>query len=145
MKIILAVLTSLLLLGGCQSPAPSAAAGEDTLYNALGERSGIADIVEDMLYRIVEDPRLADDFRGIDVARFHRQLTDQLCHLSGGPCTYTGRSMEEAHAGMNVTEAQFNAVADHLVLAMETHSVPTGAQNRLLARLVPLHDRIVGH
>lgn len=143
MKIILAALTSLLLLSGCQSMASPDQ--DDALYQSLGERAGISAIVENMLYQIVDDPRLTEDFKGIDVARFHRQLTDQICHLSGGPCSYTGRSMEETHAGMGVTETQFNAVADHLVTAMEANDVPTGAQNRLLARLVPLHDQIVGH
>lgn len=127
------------LLTGC---AIKTTDRQDTLYQDLGERSGIADVVEDLLYRIVDDPRIAFQFRGMDVGQFHQNLTDQICELSGGPCSYTGRSMVDAHTGMNITESQFNALAEHLILAMEKQGVSTGAQNRLLKRLVPLHPEI---
>ncbi|WP_339803537.1 group 1 truncated hemoglobin [uncultured Marinobacter sp.] len=127
------------VLSGCAATGNDR---QDTLYQDLGERSGIADIVEDLLYRIVDDPRIAFQFRGMDVGQFHQNLTDQLCELSGGPCSYTGRSMVEVHTGMNVTESQFNALAEHLILAMEKQGVSTGAQNRLLKKLIPLHPEI---
>lgn len=126
-------------LAGCQS-AP--VQPEASLYQQLGERSGIARIVEDLLYLIVEDERINQQFKGLDVTRFHRNLTDQLCQLSGGPCTYSGRGMREAHADMAITDTQFNALAENLILAMEENDVGTGAQNRLLKRLIPLYPDI---
>ncbi|XOZ32909.1 group I truncated hemoglobin [Halomonadaceae bacterium KBTZ08] len=114
-----------------------------TLYNALGKRAGIETLVTGLLERIAKDRRLAPQFRGIDVRRFHHNLTDQLCELSGGPCTYEGKTMRSAHAGMAITETEFNALAEQLILIMEKQGIPTWAQNRLLARLVPLHDHIV--
>ena len=133
-----------LSLAGCPSipgstdPVPS----EPSLYQQLGERKGIAEVVEDLLYLIVEDERINHQFKGMDVARFHRNLTDQLCQLSGGPCTYTGREMRELHADMGITDTQFNALAENLILAMEENGIPTGAQNRLLKRLIPLYPEI---
>jgi hemoglobin len=138
--IALITMTTLLILSGCQSVGQSPQ--PDSLYEQLGERSGIANIVEDMLYLIVEDDRINEQFRGIDVSQFHTNLTDQLCELSGGPCTYSGREMREGHADMNVTDTQFNAVAENLILAMEENGVPTGAQNRLIKKLVPLYPEI---
>ena len=136
---VVTVLVGLLAVGGCQNTPRDNA----TLYEALGERDGIEAIVETMLYRIVEDERLADPFRGIDVADFHQQFSDQICEISNGPCTYSGRSMKQAHEGMDISETQFNAVVEHLVRAMERKGVATPAQNRLLARLVPMHGDIV--
>jgi len=37
-------------------------------------------------------------------------LVDQICQATGGPCTYTGRSMPDALKGMHITEADFNAL-----------------------------------
>ena len=128
-----------LLLGGCQSLTTEP---ENSLYQQLGEREGIANVVEDLLYLIVEDERINQQFKGMDVAQFHRNLTDQLCELSGGPCAYTGREMRELHSDMAITDTQFNALAENLILAMEKNDIPTGAQNRLIKQLVPLYPDI---
>ncbi|WP_225741685.1 group 1 truncated hemoglobin [Halospina sp. K52047b] len=137
-QMLLAVLLSVFALMPAHAQEQS---GE--LYQALGERSGIETIVKELLGRIADDERIAFQFKGIDVRRFHRNLSDQLCQLSGGPCTYSGDDMRSVHAGMGVTDTQFNALAEQLVRAMEEEEVPTWAQNRLLERLVPLHEDIV--
>lgn len=128
-----------LVLGGCQSLNNKP---DDSLYQQLGEREGIANVVEDLLYLIVDDERINRQFKGMDVAHFHHQLTDQLCELSGGPCTYTGREMRELHSDMAITNTQFNALAENLILAMEQNDIPTGAQNRLIKQLLPLYPNI---
>ncbi|MEQ5835961.1 group 1 truncated hemoglobin [Marinobacter sp. NFXS9] len=130
----------LTVLAGCQSAPP---ASQDTLYNDLGERHGIARFVKDMLYIVVEDDRIAETFKGVDIASLHRNLTDQICHLANGPCAYNGRSMTEAHAGLGIDETDFNALVEDLILAMEQNQVPVSAQNRLLNRLARLHDQVV--
>jgi hemoglobin len=134
-----ALLTGSLTLAGCQALSPEP---EQTLYQQLGERKGIALIVEDLLYLIVDDDRINQKFKGTDVAQFHRNLTDQLCALSDGPCTYTGTEMRKLHKDMAITDTQFNALVEDLILAMEQNDIPTGAQNRLLKRLAPLYPDI---
>lgn len=128
-----------LFLGGCQILNNKS---DDSLYLQLGEREGIASVVEDLLYLIVDDERINQQFKGMDVAQFHHNLTDQLCELSGGPCTYTGREMRELHSDMAITNTQFNALAENLILAMEKNDIPTGAQNRLIKQLLPLYPDI---
>ena len=128
-----------LVLGGCQSLNNKP---DDSLYQQLGEREGIANVVEDLLYLIVDDDRINQQFKGMDVDQFHHNLTDQLCELSGGPCTYTGREMRELHSDMAITNTQFNALAENLILAMEQNDIPTGAQNRLIKQLLPLYPDI---
>lgn len=136
---LLLILALTAAISGCQlQPSPP---GPD-LYQQLGERAGIASIVEDLLFLIVDDERINQAFRGIDVKQFHRNLTDQLCQLSGGPCTYTGREMRELHADMAITDTQFDALTENLILAMEQNQVPTGAQNRLLKALIPLYPDV---
>jgi hemoglobin len=140
LSLLMLVLASI-VLGGCQT-ANDSRETSPALYEQLGKRTGIADIVEDLLYLIVEDDRINEHFAGVDVEQFHTNLTDQLCSISGGPCTYTGRGMRESHADMNITDTEFNALAENLILAMEANGVPTSAQNRLIGRLVPLYPGI---
>lgn len=112
------------------------------LYNALGKRDGIEQIVEDLLYFIVEDKRIAFQFKGLNVGRFHSNLSDQICELAGGPCQYEGMSMTGSHQAMAITETQFNALVEDLILAMDKNGIATGTQNRLLAKLAALHPAI---
>jgi len=140
---ILTLVLASMLLGGCQTLSSKANTDPSPeLYQQLGERKGIATIVEDLLYLIVEDERINEHFAGIDVSQFHANLTDQLCSVSGGPCTYTGRGMRESHADMNITDTEFNALAENLILAMEENGVPVSAQNQLIKRLVPMYPDI---
>ncbi|MBQ0815179.1 MAG: group 1 truncated hemoglobin [Marinobacter sp.] len=133
------MITAGLLLSGCQSLYNEP---DNSLYLQLGERAGIANIVENLLYLIVDDERINEQFKGMDVVQFHRNLTDQLCELSGGPCEYSGREMRELHAAMGITDTQFNALVENLILAMEKDHVPTAAQNRLIKQLLPLYPDI---
>ncbi len=63
--------------------------------------------------------------------------------LADGPCTYRGRPMLAAHAGLETTQAKFNAVAEGMQAAMAQAGVPYWTQNRMMARLAPLQRDIV--
>nr|WP_282452936.1 group 1 truncated hemoglobin [Lysobacter sp. CAU 1642] len=109
----------------------------------MGGREGISAIVEEMLVRLVEDERIAHHFAQTDIIQLHERLVEQFCVEAGGPCTYRGLSMEDAHIGLDLTEADFNALVEDLVDAMEALEVPTRAQNRLLRRLAPMRPQII--
>ena len=129
----------LLGLAGCaQQPAQ-----DDSLYRALGGQAGIGRIVEGMLLNIAEDPRIVRHFRDIDIQRLRDKLVEQFCVEAGGPCVYSGDSMEESHKGQHLTRGDFNALVENLQEAMTTEGVPMPVQNRLLARLAPLRGQII--
>lgn len=138
---ILFVLLAVLMLGGCAaSPEPDP---RGDLYQALGEREGIQSIVEEALFRATEDTRIAHHFRGVDMSSLSDLIGEQICELAGGPCEYSGRDMTEAHQDLDISRADFNALVEHLIDAMERARVPVPAQNRLIAKLVPMHGQIV--
>ena len=70
-------------------------------------------------------------------------MTEQLCELSGGPCRYAGRDMRSAHEGMGVAKSHFNALVEVLQQAMDAKKIPFTVQNRMLARLAPMHRDII--
>ena len=114
-----------------------------TTYDQLGGASGIENIVDTLLEKIVEDERINFQFAETDIVRLRSMLIEQFCAESGGPCTYSGLSMQESHAGRNIDDAQFNALVEDLIEVMTARKVPVGAQNRLLKRLAPMHGDIV--
>lgn len=116
---------------------------DDSLYRAFGERAGLTALMQDFVQRLVADPRTQPFFKNASLERLQVQLTDQLCMLSGGPCTYTGRDMKSVHAGLAIGKADFNALAEVLQDAMDARGIPFRDQNRILARLAPMHREIV--
>ena len=70
-------------------------------------------------------------------------LVEQICAASGGPCTYTGRDMKTAHAGMGITSPQFDALVEDLVATLDKFKVPVREKNELLSVLGPMKSDIV--
>src|SRR5690606_12062342 len=92
-----------IVLAGCASqPART------TLYDDLGGEEGISSLVESLLEQIADDPRIAPQFVEIDLINLHGRLVEQICAEAGGPCTYGGKSMAEAHAHLAIRESDFN-------------------------------------
>ena len=82
-------------------------------------------------------------FAKTDIPRLKRQLVQQICAGSGGPCKYTGRSMKDAHRGMGVANADFNALVEDLVKSLDKYKVPKREKGELLAILGPMRRDIV--
>ncbi|MDZ7829678.1 MAG: group 1 truncated hemoglobin [Halofilum sp. (in: g-proteobacteria)] len=139
MRAVLPLILSM-LLAACAPPGPPT---DDSLYRALGERPGIAAIVDETLDNIAQDSRIVALFADSDIGRLEEKLVEQICELSGGPCEYTGDSMQEVHADLGIDPAEFNAFVEDLRDAMATLDVPESARNRLLARLAPMRDEIL--
>lgn len=137
-SLLLAVVLSLV---ACAQQSPKG----DSLYLALGQQAGITRIVEGMLLNIAADPRIVRHFENVDIVRLRDKLVEQICVEAGGPCTYTGDSMEESHKGQNLTPSDFNALVENLQDAMSAQGVEMPAQNRLLARLAPMRAQIIEH
>jgi hemoglobin len=127
------------------SATTAATTGEQSAayYQALGGKEGIHKIVKDFLPIVLEDPRIKDSFKDVDMERLSKMLQEQFCQLSGGPCTYSGKDMQTIHEDLKITNAQFNALAEDLQTAMDKNGVPTRAQNKLLSNLAPMQRRVV--
>lgn len=115
----------------------------DAVFLDLGGKEGIAKIVGDFLPLLLEDSRINDAFKDADMDRLGAMLGEQFCELTGGPCKYSGKDMGSVHKAMRITNAQFNALAEDLQIAMEKNSVPAGAQNKLIAKLAPMQRSVV--
>jgi hemoglobin len=120
-----------------------AAHADDALYHDLGDRAGIATIVNDATAHFLSDDRIKATFDNTNMDRFKGMLTDQLCVVAGGPCIYKGRNMHDAHKGLHLTDRDFDAVVEDLQKGMDEAGIPFATQNRLLARLAPMHRDVV--
>src|ERR1700693_4103673 len=114
-----------------------------SLYERLGGIDSITAVVEHFRDRVAGDARINLKFDRTDLRRLTKMLIDQVCEATGGPCKYTGRSMKEAHAGMEVTTGEFSALVDDLVATLNHFKVGKNEQDELLGVLGPLMPEIV--
>lgn len=122
---------------------PVAASEPDSLYTRIGGSPAIAKVIDSFIDIVSADPRINHSFANANIPRLKTLLNEQVCEALGGPCKYTGRDMKSSHVGMAITQAQFNALAEDLYVAMDFHGVPYALQNRLMAMLAPMHRDIV--
>ena len=113
---------------------------ERSLYERLGGIDSITAVVEDFRDRVARDDRINQKFARTDLGRLTKILTDQVCEAAGGPCTDTGRSMKEAHAGMRVTTGEFDALVADLVATLNQFKVGRTEQDEVLGVLGPLEE-----
>lgn len=123
-----------------------------TLYTRLGGDAAITAVTDQFIANVLADPTLVDNFVDAGTASnqaqynlFRERLIDQLCDATGGPYTYLGANMYDAHDGMNITDAEFGALVNALVAALDQFNVPAQEKNELLGILGPMQSDIVGH
>ncbi|MBI5255502.1 MAG: group 1 truncated hemoglobin [Burkholderiales bacterium] len=128
-------------LAGTAASAPSTA--ETETYRAFGEKPGLVRLMDDFMQRLLADERTAAFFREVNQAHVKRELVEQFCALLAGPCRYEGVDMKTIHQDLAIRKREFNALVELLQQAMAAQGVPFAAQNRLLARLAPMHRDII--
>ena len=123
--------------------AAAAPPTDDSLYRALGEKPGIARLVDALLDRVYADARINDLFKHVDRADLARLVGEHFCSETGGPCEYTGRSMADTHSGLAIKAREFDAFVEDLVDAMEAVDLPTRTQNRVLKHFAPMRPDVI--
>lgn len=114
-----------------------------SLYDRLGGLDAITALTESWVARVGGDDRANQKFARTDIPRLMKEVIDQLCEATGGPCTYTGRTMKETHDGMGVTAGEFDVVMQHLDATLDELNVPQPDQDELVALIRPMRADIV--
>ena len=123
--------------------ASASAWADDPLFADMGGKPGIDRLVDASVDLYLDDPRIKEIFSESNIDRLRAQLKDHFCMVAGGPCAYTGHSMEDAHKGLHLKNFDFNALVEDLQAAMDKQGIAFSVQNRFLARLAPMQHDVV--
>jgi hemoglobin len=137
-----ALLLGAALLAGT-TQAQTATAPDDTLYQQLGAQPGLTKLMDDFMTRLLADSRMGPFFKDADHQHVKEELVTQFCEVSGGPCKRKGPDMKKAHSGMDITKSNFNALVEVLQQSMDAQGISFTTQNKLLAKLAPMHRDII--
>jgi len=122
--------------------AASASAQQTTprkaLYERLGGMTGITVVVDDFIDRLVIDhvlnmnPRIKETRSRVPAPHLKYHVSALVCQVTGGPCTYTGRTMKDSHAHLNITPAEWDWMVAVFKDVLADHRVPAAEQQELL-------------
>jgi len=123
-----------------------------SLYERLGGEPAITAVVADFVGRAAADPAVNFTRKGTakewdatpeNVENLKKHLVQFIAMAAGGPQTYEGKEMKTAHAGMGITDAEFDALAGDLKASLVTFNVPQKEQDELLAVVGTTRKEIV--
>ncbi len=103
-------------------------------------------MTDDFLGRLSADPAFTRFFAGHStdsIKRIRQNIVDQLCAMTGGPCVYLGRDMKTSHAGLGVTEKDWDTSVKLLVATLDKFSVPAKEKDEVLGAVGALKKDIV--
>lgn len=108
-----------------------------SLYERLGESTGIRSLVDSIVARHLKNPIICKRYEPLaaDPERLE-VVTRHLCNFleagTGGPASYQGKNMVDAHRGMNISGEEYLAVLDDIVGAMQECEVDEATQKDIL-------------
>jgi hemoglobin len=112
---------------------------ENSLYERLGGVYAIATVVDDFIDRVMGDarlnanPKVDEAHHKVPPAGFKYLVTEQVCHATGGPQRYTGKTMADSHSELDITESEWQAFLDDFKQTLDKFSVPDQEQSELFA------------
>lgn len=114
-----------------------------SVYEKIGGE-GAVDAAVDIFYRkVLADDRISSFFDSVDMERQAAKQKAFLTMAFGGPNSYTGKDMREAHKGMNLTEVHFGAVAECLVATLKELEVPQEYIDEIIAICLTVKDDVL--
>lgn len=109
-----------------------------TLYERLGGVYNIAAVVDDFIDRLLADPvvtgnqNVTNSMGKITKPGLKYQVTELFCQATGGPQKYMGRLMKDSHRGLNITEAEWQAMMKDFLATLAKFNITGADQNELL-------------
>lgn len=147
-KSLMVVAIAAAVAAGCLSAAYAQGMAKKSLFTRLGGKKAITAVVDQFVTNCATDTRINKFFADTAkdpkrLAKFKTNLVNQICQASGGPCKYGGKNMKDAHRGMGISSADFGALVEDLVKALDKFKVGETEKNELLGALGPMKGDIV--
>lgn len=119
-----------------------------SLYERLGRSEGISRLVDDIVEAHMTNPVISARFLPyrddpVKTEQVKKHLCGFLAAGTGGPERYEGRSLPDAHRGMNISEAEYMAALDDILDTLRRHGADEPTQRDILAIAYSLKGEIL--
>jgi len=116
---------------------------DDTLYERLGGRPAVELVVDEFYDRVLADEQLQPYFEDTDTDELRAHQVAFITHVAGGADDYDGASMAAAHDHLDVTDAAFGRVAEHLDASLRQCGVDDADREALMDAVAGLQPEVV--
>jgi hemoglobin len=137
--------------------------GKLALFERLGGEAGVSNIVADFMPRVLQDPRVNWQRKGVERGGFSvhsgksvtwsdtdqnvellkKHLIQFLALATGGPAHYEGKGIKATHAHMHISNPEFDAAIGDLKASLDKLRIPNKEQKELLAIIESTRPQIV--
>src|SRR5262245_22284390 len=137
-RLIAQLMLGIVLIASAGDSRSAAQPAPKPLFERLGGVYSIATVVDDFIERLLvndtlnANPAIKEARTRVPKAGLKFQVTALVCEVTGGPCKYTGRSMKDAHASLNINEAQWQAMVADFRRTLDKFKVPPKEQEELI-------------
>lgn len=114
-----------------------------SIFDEIGGHEALTVVVDDFYGRVLDDPQLAGFFTGANMNRLKGRQVEFFAAALGGPDSYAGPSMKDAHRGRGIGQVHFDLVAKYLTESLVAAGVPAGTVDTIIAAVAPLAGDIV--
>lgn len=116
---------------------------EESLYERLGGEDKIREIATDILDLHLDNDTVRVRYQDSDREKVIQRVTEFICAGTGGPQEYTGKDMVTTHRGMNINEAEYIAVIDDIMEALDKNGIGDREKQEVLMICYSLKGEIL--
>lgn len=122
---------------------------EATLYERLGGYNAIAACSDDLTERLYDNstlnanPAIAEFHHKENREGFKYILTNWVVQYTGGPKTYMGKPLGDAHKHLNITEREFDIVMTECRTTLYKFNVPERELEELMSCLESYRAEVI--
>jgi hemoglobin len=120
---------------------------KEKLYDRLGGAKAVIKVVDDFVANVIADPKIRPvhkkHFEDENIGVLKKKLIDQIGEATGGPQKYTGKSMKDAHKGLDITNADFDALIANVRKALDDNKAAAADRDELLKMLEGMRLEVV--
>ena len=96
-----------------------------TIYEKYGGFKTVSRVVMTFYEMALESDQIGDHFEAIDMARLIDHQTKFISSLLGGPAAFSDDRLAQVHAHLEISNADFDEMAELLAEAMSEHGMET--------------------
>lgn len=120
-----------------------------SLYERLGGIYAIAAVVDAFVDRIMinpalnANPKVDEAHHRVAKAGFKYLVTEMVGWATGGPQSYTGKTMRDSHEHLEITESEWQSFLADFQATLDQFQVPADEQRELFAIVESTKNDIV--